>query len=120
MTRTLIHLTHGPQHPVRAARAFEVTSAARNQGQAVTLFLTSSAVRFLCEKTSDAVARSGTGELYAAYASAIADGASVYASSDSVLAEGVTPAEAGRPRVQLVLPRNLAQLAGEYDQVFSH
>jgi predicted peroxiredoxin len=39
MAKILVHLTHGPEHPTRAALAFLVAKAAIEEGHTVTLFL---------------------------------------------------------------------------------
>jgi uncharacterized protein len=45
MASILIHLTHGPEHPTKAALAFLVAKAAIEEGHAVTLFLAGDAVQ---------------------------------------------------------------------------
>lgn len=44
MAKFLIHLTHGPEHPTRAALAFLVGKAALEEGHTVTLFLAGDSV----------------------------------------------------------------------------
>src|SRR5690606_6004950 len=45
--RILVHLTHGPEHPTRAALAFNVARAGLQQGHDVTLFLAGDAVQLI-------------------------------------------------------------------------
>ncbi|MDR7448152.1 MAG: DsrE family protein [Armatimonadota bacterium] len=45
MAGILVHLTHGPEHPTRAALAFLVAKAAIEEGHSVSLFLAGDAVR---------------------------------------------------------------------------
>src|SRR5687768_4219778 len=46
-TSILVHVTHGPEHPTRAALAFLVARTALEEGHSVTLFLAGDAVQLL-------------------------------------------------------------------------
>jgi uncharacterized protein len=55
MGTLLVHLTHGPEAPTRAALAFLVAKAAVEEGHDVSLFLAGDSVQLLrarCEGTS--------------------------------------------------------------------
>jgi len=45
MAKILVHLTHGPEHPTRAALAFLVARSAIDEGHSVSMFLAGDAVQ---------------------------------------------------------------------------
>lgn len=45
--KLLVHITHGPENPTRAALGFLVAKSALDEGHAVSLFLAGDAVRLL-------------------------------------------------------------------------
>ena len=63
MTRLLVHLSTGPEHPTRAALAFLVARTAQQRGHDVDLFLAGDAVGLLRDATLDVVQGVGTGSL---------------------------------------------------------
>ena len=63
MAKLLINVTHGPEHPTRAALGFLVGRAAVEAGHEVTLFLAGDAVQLLREPVMDSLVGLGTGSL---------------------------------------------------------
>jgi len=63
VAKILVHLTHGPEHPTRAALAFFVARAALEEGHQATLFLAGDAVQLLRDAVLDALVGLGTGLL---------------------------------------------------------
>src|SRR5687768_11807679 len=61
--RILVHVTHGPEQPTRAALAFLVARTAIEQGHTVSIFLAGDAVQLLRETTLDSITGVGTGRL---------------------------------------------------------
>ena len=59
----LIHVTHGPEDPTRAALAFLVAKSALEEGHTVTLFLAGNAVLLLRDADMSKVEGLGTGKL---------------------------------------------------------
>jgi uncharacterized protein len=47
MAKILVHITHGPEHPTRAALGFLVAKAAIDEGHEVSLFLAGDAVQLV-------------------------------------------------------------------------
>jgi predicted peroxiredoxin len=47
MAKILVHITHGPEHPTRAALGFLVAKAAIDEGHEVSLFLAGAAVQLV-------------------------------------------------------------------------
>ena len=63
MAKILVHITHGPEHPTRAALGFLVARSALEEGHSVSLFLAGDAVQLLREPVLDALVGLGTGRL---------------------------------------------------------
>ena len=47
MVKILVHLTHSPEHPTRAALAFLVAKSAIDEGHAVSMFLAGDTVQLI-------------------------------------------------------------------------
>lgn len=121
MARTiLVHITHGPEHPTRAALGFAVARAALDQGQQVSIFLAGDAVQLIREAVLDDLQGLGTGNLRELYDGIVADGGRFYLSGGSSEARGVTEEDiAGRP-VEFAGPPTLVQLSLEHDRMFTY
>ena len=63
MAKILVHLTHGPEHPTRAALAFLVAKSAIDEGHSVSMFLAGDAVQLIRDAVLDNLTGLGTGEL---------------------------------------------------------
>ena len=63
MSKILVHITHGPEHPTRAALGFLVARSAIDEGHSVSLFLAGDAVQLLRDAVLDNLAGLGTGKL---------------------------------------------------------
>ena len=120
MAQILVHLTHGPEHPTRAALAFLVAKSAVDQGHKVSLFLAGDAVQLLRDGVLDQLAGLGTGKLRELYDAVVQSGGRIYLSGLSAKARGVTEADlAGKP-AQLALPQVLVELALAHDRMFTY
>jgi predicted peroxiredoxin len=78
MAKILVHLTHGPEHPTRAALAFLVAKAAVEEGHTVTLSLNGDAVQLLRDAVLENLSGWGTGKLRESYDAVVAGGAKIY------------------------------------------
>ena len=78
MARLLINVTHGPEHPTRAALAFLVGKAAVEEGHDVSLFLAGDAVQLLRDEVLDSLSRLGTGSLRDSYDAIVDAGGGFY------------------------------------------
>lgn len=76
-SKILVHVTHGPEHPTRAALAFAVAKAALDEGHQVSVFLAGDAVQLIREGVLDSLAGLGTGNLRQAYGGIVAGGGPV-------------------------------------------
>jgi predicted peroxiredoxin len=120
MARILVHLTHGPEHPTRAALAFLVAKAAAAEGHGVTVFLAGDAVQLLRDGVLDNLAGLGTGRLRDACAALAAAGTRFYLSGMSSKARDLTQEEiAGKP-AEFATPEALVRLAVEHDRMFTY
>ncbi len=63
MPKILVHLTHGPEHPTRAALAFLVAKSAIDEGHTVSMFLAGDAVQLMRDAVLDNLNGLGTGKL---------------------------------------------------------
>lgn len=118
--RILVHLTHGPESPTRAALAFLVAKTAIEEGQSVTLFLAGDAVQLLRDSVLDNLAGVGTGKLRDHYDAIVKGGGRFYLSGMSSNARGLGPADLKDKPAELAAPNVLIKLAVEHDRVFTY
>jgi predicted peroxiredoxin len=120
MAKILVHLTHGPEHPTRAALAFFMARNALEDGHTVALFLAGDAVQLMRDAVLDNLVGLGTGRLREHYDAIVEGGGRFYLSVMSSSARALTAAElAGKP-AELVPPKMLIQLALEHDRMFTY
>jgi uncharacterized protein len=116
MAKLLINVTHGPEHPTRAALGFLVAKAAVDEGHEVTLFLAGDAVQLLREPVLDNLVGLGTGSLRESYDALREGGARFYVSGMSSKARGFEPGDGVEP----AQPGKLVELALEADRVLTY
>jgi predicted peroxiredoxin len=120
MATLLVHVTHGPESPTRAALGFLVARTALDEGHDVTLFLAGDAVQLLRDAVLDTLSGLGTGSLRDSYEAIVSGGGQFYLSGMSSKGRGVTEADlAGKP-AELAPPARLVQLAVESDHTFTY
>lgn len=107
MAKFLVHLTHGPEHPTRAALAFLVAKAAIEEGHSVALFLAGDAVQLLRDGALDNVTGLGTGKLRESYDAIVASGARFYLSGMSAKSRGLTEKDIEGKPAQFAMPNVL-------------
>ena len=76
--RILVHITHRPENPTRAALGFLVAKTAIEEGHTVTLFLAGDAVKLLQDSVLNVLAGIGTGKLRDHYDAIIKSGSKFY------------------------------------------
>lgn len=118
--RILVHVTHGPEQPTRAALAFLVARTAADEGHAVTLFLAGDAVQLLRDAVLDNLTGLGTGKLREHYDAIVKAGGRFYLSGMSGSARGVAAADLQGKPVELAPPTVLVRLALEHDRMFTY
>lgn len=116
----LVHITHGPEHPTRAALGFLIARTAIEEGHTVTLFLAGDAVQLLRDSVLDNLAGLGTGKLRDHYDAIVNGGAKFFLSGMSSAGRGVVQQElAGKP-AEFAPPAMLVKLAVEHDRIFTY
>jgi len=120
MAKILVHITHGPEHPTRAALGFLVAKASIEEGHSVTLFLAGDAVQLMRDGVLDHMSGLGTGKLRDSYDAVVASGAKIYLSGMSAKARGLIETEIESKPVEFAMPNVLVQLAIEHDRMFTY
>lgn len=118
--RILVHITHGPEAPTRAALGFHVAKAAIDEGHDVTVFLAGDAVQLLREGTLDQLAGLGTGALRGLYDAIVAGGGQFYLSGGSSQARGLAESDLQGKPYRFGSPHDLVRLAVEHDRMFTY
>lgn len=116
----LVHLTHGPEHPTRAALAFAVAAAAAEQGHSVTVFLAGDAVQLMREGVLDNLNGLGTGNLRELYDRLSAAGVPFHLSGGSSRARGLGEADLSPGQARFSGPPELVSLALQHDRMFTY
>lgn len=118
--RILVHITHGPEHPTRAALGFAVAYAAVEQGHEVSVFLAGDAVQLIRAGVIDNLAGLGTGNLRELLDGAVAGGARFYLSGGSSRARGVAEEDLAVANARFAAPADLVRLSLEHDRMFTY
>jgi uncharacterized protein len=120
MAKILVHLTHGPEHPTRAALGFLIAKTAIEEGHTVTMFLAGDAAQLIKDAVLDNLAGLGTGKLRESFDAVASRGGRIYVSGLSSKARGVTEADlAGKP-AEFAMPSVLVRLSLEHDRMFTY
>lgn len=116
----LVHITHGPEHPTRAALGFAVARAAQEAGHSVSVFLAGDAVQLVRTGVQEQLQGLGTGNLGELFPAVMAGGAKLYLSGGSSRARGVSEADLGEVRAEFAGPAELVRLSLEHDRMFTY
>lgn len=120
MGSLLVHLTHGPEAPTRAALGFLVAKAALDEGHEVALFLAGDAVQLVRDSVLDGLTGLGTGSLRDSFDAVVAGGARIFLSGMSSKARGVGESDLEGKSAELAMPTKLVQLTFEADRVLTY
>jgi predicted peroxiredoxin len=118
--RILVHVTHGPEQPTRAALAFLVAKSAIDEGHGVTLFLAGDAVLLLRDSVLDTVSGVGTGKLRDSYDAIVKGGGRFYLSGMSSQARGLTDVDLKGKPAEFAQPTVLVRLSLDHDRMFTY
>ena len=116
----LVHITHGPENPTRAALAFLVAKTAIDEGDAVTLFLAGDAVQLMRDSVLDNLSGLGTGKLREMFDAIVKGGGRFYLSGMSSNARGITQDDLKGKPAEFATPSVLLRLAKEHDRMFTY
>ena len=120
MAKVLVHLTHGPEHPTRAALAFLVARSAIDEGHSVSMFLAGDAVQLMRDAVLDNLTGLGTGELRTHFDAIVSGGGRIYLSGMSSKGRGVTDEDLRDKPAEFAMPNVLVQLSLEHDRMFTY
>lgn len=120
MASILVHVTHGPEHPTRAALGFLVAKTALDEGHEVTMFLAGDAVQLIRDAVLDNLAGLGTGKLRESFDAIASGGGRIYLSGMSGKARGVTEADLEGKPAEFAMPTKLLALSLEADRMFTY
>jgi len=119
MSKVLVHLASGPEHPTRAALALLVASTAVSEGHDVRVFLAGDAVQLARPETAAAVHGVGTGSFAESWDALAEAGVPIYPSGMSSKVRGVN-GDAVDNRAELVSPQKLVELATWADTTITY
>lgn len=116
MASILVHITHGPEHPTRAALGLLVARSALDEGHDVSVFLAGDAVDLAREETRAALNGIGTGSAKEHFDTLTSGGVKFYLSGMSSKARGITPDLI--EGAEMAMPNVLVQLSLDHDRMF--
>lgn len=116
----LVHITHGPENPTRAALGFLVAKTAIDEGHTVSIFLAGDAVKLLQDSILNSLTGSGTGKLREHYEAIVKGNGKFYLSGNSSKARGVTETDMKGKPAEFALPGVLIRLSVESDRMFTY
>ena len=119
-TTILVHVTHGPENPTRAALAFLVAKTAIDEGDGVTLFLAGDAVQLMRDGVLENLSGLGTGRLRDLFDAIVKGGGRFYISGMSSSARGVSENDLKGKPAEFATPSVLLRLAKEHDRMFTY
>jgi uncharacterized protein len=120
MGSLLVHITHGPEAPTRAALGFLVAKAAVDEGHDVSLFLAGDAVQLLREDVQASLAGLGTGALADHVAGLVEAGVPIFCSGMSAKARGVVEEDLSATNATFAMPAKLVELTFAHDRVLTY
>jgi predicted peroxiredoxin len=114
----LVHLTHGPENPTRAALALLVARTAIEAGDTVTIFLAGDAVQLMRDAVLDNLSGLGTGKLRESFDAIVKGGGRFYLSGMSSNTRGITDSDRRGKAAEFATPSVLLRPAKEHDRMF--
>jgi uncharacterized protein len=120
MAKILVHITHGPENPTRAALGFLIAKTAIDEGHEVNLFLAGDAVQLMRDALLDSLVGLGTGKLRELYDAIAGGGGRFYLSGMSSKARGLGEGDLQGKPVEMAMPSVLLRLSLESDRMFTY
>jgi predicted peroxiredoxin len=116
----LVHITHGPEAPTRAALGFLVAKAASDAGHDVTIFCAGDAACLMKDAVVEHTKGIGTGALSDSLPAVVSNGVPIYVSGGSSKTRGVTEADLEGKGAQFATPGQLVELTFAADRVLCY
>ena len=120
MASILVHITHGPEHPTRAALGLLVAKTALEEGHEVSVFFAGDAVQLVRDSVLDSLQGLGTGPARDHFDALKSGGAKLYLSGMSSKARGVGESDLEGKGAEMAMPNVLVKLALEHDRMFTY
>ncbi|MBW3618926.1 MAG: DsrE family protein [Actinobacteria bacterium] len=120
MGSLLVHITHGPEAPTRAALGTLVAKAALDQGHTVRLFLAGDGAQLIRDASLDAVQGVGTGAMGDNLRALVDAGVEILVSGASSKARGVTDADLEGKNARFATPGELVEVTFASDRVLTY
>lgn len=120
MAHILVNITHGPEHPFRAALGFLMAGTASEQGHQVSIFLAGDATQLIRDAVIENLVGLGSGELRSHFDKVRAGNGRIYLSKLSSGARGVTDEDLLDKGAEFVMPQRLLELVLEADKVLTY
>ncbi|HUO45737.1 MAG TPA: DsrE family protein [Acidimicrobiia bacterium] len=120
MGSLLVHVTHGPEAPTRAALACLVAVSAVEAGHEVKMFFAGDAAYLLKDEVIESTRGIGTGALSDHLPKLVEAGISIHVSGMSSKSRGVTEADLAGKNATFATPATLVELAFAADRVLTY
>ncbi|HYF45578.1 MAG TPA: DsrE family protein [Acidimicrobiales bacterium] len=120
MGSLLVHITHGPEAPTRAALGFLVAKTAVDEGHEVSLFLAGDAVQLVREAVTGSLTGIGTGALSEHVTALVDGGVPIFCSGMSAKARGMAEEELAATGASFAMPAKLVELIFAHDRVLTY
>ena len=117
MGSLLVHITHGPEAPTRAALGCTVALAAVEAGHDVTLFFAGDAAYLVKDEVVGSLQGIGTGALATTLPALVDAGVPIYVSGMSSKARGVEAEDLESKNATFAMPAQLVELTFAADRV---
>lgn len=117
MGSLLVHITHGPEAPTRAALGCTVARAASDAGHDVTVFFAGDAAYLMKGEVAANLRGIGTGALADSLPALVDAGVPIYVSGMSSKARGVTEDDLADKNATFAMPLKLVELTFAADRV---
>lgn len=120
MGSLLVHVTHGPEAPTRAALGVLVAKSAVDAGHEVSLFLAGDAAYLVKDEVIASLNGIGTGSLSETFPAVVEAGVPIYVSGMSAKGRGVTEADLEGKSATFAMPSKLIELTFDADRVLTY
>lgn len=120
MGSLLVHVTHGPEAPTRAALGRLVAKVAAEVGHNVTVFLAGDAAYIAKDEVIASLEGIGTGSMSDTFPSLVRANVPIFVSGMSSKARGVDEADLEGRGAEFATPAKLVELTFEADRVLCY
>ena len=116
----LVHITHGPEAPTRAALGLLVANSAAEAGHDVTIFIAGDAAYLVKDAVIEHAKGIGTGALSDTFPAVVDAGIPIFISGGSSKTRGVTQDDLDGKGATFATPQKLVELTFAADRVLCY